>query len=153
MMDVATGEYSQHFIKTDGTAYVTVNTVYDATWVVQKITGLSHIRKADGGQYTSVFLDSSGNVFSVPGQGTTVTAYTVDNNGSAFTGIQDVMAMYGMIVALKNDSVYYWSFTNAGVGAQDDMLLQFSSTLSNGIPAPRRLVQPTGKHIKKILFG
>jgi alpha-tubulin suppressor-like RCC1 family protein len=153
MLDVATGEYSTQYVKFDGTVWVTYNTVYDEIWKTTRVSNLSNIVAADGGEYTSVFLDSAGNVYSSPGQSTISTAYTTDNTGAVFTGVSKVYAMWGMVVAIKSGEVWYWSFTNAGVLAQEDMLLQFSSTMSNGIPKPRKLIQPRGKTIVKCVFG
>ncbi|HSZ34814.1 MAG TPA: hypothetical protein VK772_15965, partial [Puia sp.] len=153
MLDVATGEYSTHYVKSDGTVWVTYNTVYDEIWTITRIPDLNKIISADGGQYTSVFLDSAGNVYSCPGQSTASKAYTTDYNGNVFTGVSKVYAMWGMIVAIKSGEVWYWSFTNPGFAAQEDMLLQFSSRMSDGIQKPRKLIQPVGKTIVKCIFG
>ena len=62
-MDVATGEYSTQYVKSDGTVWVTYNTVYDRDGH-HTVSDLKNIVAADGGQYTSVFLDSAGKVYS-----------------------------------------------------------------------------------------
>ncbi len=153
MLDVATGEYSTQYVKSDGTVWVTYNTVYDQLWTATRVSNLKNIVAADGGQYTSVFLDSAGNVYSSPGQSTSSKVYTTDNDSNKFTGVTRVYAMWGMIVAIKSGEVWYWSFTNPGVAAQEDMLLQFSSSLSTPVPKPRKLIQPPEKTIVKCIFG
>ncbi len=153
MLDVATGEYSTHYVKSDGTVWVTYNTLYDEIWTITRISDLNKIISADGGQYTSVFLDSAGNVYSCPGQSTASKAYKTDYNGNVFTGVSKVYAMWGMIVAIKAGEVWYWSFTNHGIAAQEDMLLQFSSSLATPVTKPRKLIQPPGKTMVKCVFG
>ncbi len=150
MLDVATGEYSTQYVKSDGTVWATFSTVYDVTWTPTQVSGLSNIVQCDGGQYTSVFLDNAGRVYSSVGQSNTSTAYPTDNTGAAFSGCSKAYAMWRMIVAIKSGEVWYWSAAQA---SPEDMLLQFSSTLSTPVPKPRKLIQPPGKTIVKCVFG
>ncbi len=150
MLDVATGEYSTQYVKSDGTVWATFSTVYDVTWAPTQVSGLSNIVQCDGGQYTSVFLDNAGRVYSSVGQSNTSTAYPTDNTGATFSGCSKAYAMWRMIVAIKSGEVWYWS---AAQTSPEDMLLQFSSTLSTPVPKPRKLIQPPGKTIVKCVFG
>ena len=113
MLDVATGEYSTQYVKSDGTVWATFSTVYDVTWTPTQVSGLSNIVQCDGGQYTPVFLDNAGRVYSSVGQSNTSTAYPTDNTGAAFSGCSKAYAMWRMIVAIKSGEVWYWSAAQA----------------------------------------
>jgi ribosomal protein L14 len=148
MVDVATGEYSVQWVKSDGTVWAPYASNYDVTYTPTKIAGLSGIVEADGGQYTSVFRGSDGKAYSARGGAITSTAYPVDNTGAPFT-CDKIYAMWRMVIAIKNGEVWYWSAEQA---SPEDMLLQFG-TLSTPVSAPRKLIQPVGKTIVKCLFG
>lgn len=149
MTSVATGEYSHHYLKSDGTIWYTQLITFNSVYAQQQITSLDSIVDLDGGQYTSIFLRKNGKVFSATGNSNNSTAYPLDNLGNAFTA-DKVYAMWRMCVAIKSGKVYYWSANQAN---PEDMLYQFSSTLTNSIPAPRLLVQPAGETIVKCVFG
>ncbi len=148
MIDVATGEYSSHYVKSDGSVWTLYNNVYDVSYVVTQVAGLSGIVETDGGQYNSVFRKSDGTVYSARGGAINSTAYPVDNTGAAFS-CSKVYAMWRMIVAIKNGEVWYWSADNA---VPEDMLKQFGS-LTSSVPRPRKLIQPPGKTIVKCVHG
>ena len=151
MLDVATGEYSTHYLKADGTVWVTYPAIYDVSFVSTQLPGLTNIVEMDGGQYTSLFRAADGKVYSGLGQSLTSTAYPVDNTGAPFTA-DKIYANWRMAIALKDGEVWYWSVAQKDAASQEDMLLQFGS-LGTPVPAPRKLVQPPNKKIVKCVFG
>lgn len=148
MTSVATGEYSHHYLKSDGTIWYTQLVTFNSAYAQQQITSLDSIVDLDGGQYTSIFLRKNGKVFSATGNSNNSTAYALDNLGNAFTA-DKVYAMWRMGVAIKSGQVYYWSLAQ---NTPEDMLQQFGS-LTTPVTTPRLLIQPTGKTITKCVFG
>ena len=149
-LDMATGEYAIFAVKPDGTVWVPYMTVYDAAYATTQVSGLANITQADGGQYTGIFMDNAGKVYSAVGGTTTSTAYPTDNLGNTFSGCSKIYAMWRMGLAIKGGQLYYWS---AAQTSPEDMLLQFG-TLSTSVPAPRLLIQPPGSRtIVKCAFG
>ena len=155
MIDVATGEYAIFHVKSDGTVWVPYSTVYDTSYVLTQVAGLSRIIESDGGQYNCVFRKSDGTAYSAIGGSITSTAYPTDYTGAPFV-CDKVYGMWGDMVALRNGEVYYWSANSPSGGENNDnqdMLLQFSASISSKIPAPRKLIQPPGETIVKCVFG
>jgi hypothetical protein len=153
IVDFALGEYSTARILSTGAAQCPKQLIYNVSYQTTNITGLeTNVVQADGGQYHSVFLKSNGTVYDMYKHDCYSFSFPTDNLGNPFTATK-VYAMWMQNMALKDDSIFYWSANNTEYPTErKDMLLQFG-TVNTPIPKPRKLVQPTGKAVVDLWHG
>ena len=147
MARVGTGEYAIIWGKNDGTVH-TVTGNDNAGYTVQQITGLSNIVQLEGGQYNTYARSATGQVYTIAGNTTTVTPYPLDNLGNPFT-CDYVQGFYMNALALKNGELWYWGVDNIGGNLRDEDILN-QGYLGK---SPKKLIQPTGKTLTKIVSG
>lgn len=139
--EIGVAEYAAVYLKNDGTPYTVTGN--DNGYSVQPIP-LSNILQVEGGQYTNLYLNTSGQVFSTLGNSLTVVSYPLDFDNQPFT-CDYVQGLYKNVLALKDGELWYWS-TNHPTYSPEDVLNQGY----NGIK-PKKLIQPAGKTLVKIV--
>jgi hypothetical protein len=154
IVDFALGEYSTARILSTGAAQCPKQFIYNVSYVTTNITGLeTGVVEGDGGQYHSVFRKNDGTVYDMYKHDCFSYSFTLDNLGNPFT-CSRVYAMWRQNLALKDDSIFYWSANNTEYPAtgREDMLMQFGA-VNVVVPKPRKLTQPTGKAVVDLVFG
>jgi alpha-tubulin suppressor-like RCC1 family protein len=144
---VGTGEYATIYGKNDGTVYTVTGSEYTGFgYSVVQIPGLSNIVQLDGGQYNTLARSATGQVYTIPGNSTTVTSYPLDDLGNPFT-CDYIQGFYAAALALKNGELWYWNINNVdGREGVADILNQGYLGI-----APKKLIQPVGKTLTKIV--
>lgn len=136
---VAIGEYQWGIIK-DGEVWTPVGG--DGGYTITK-TSLTKIKQGDGAQYTTIWLDSTGRVFILNGNSTTVTERSLTTANDTLRP-DKVYGYWRAYFALKDGEIWYLA------PLEDELLQNGGDTTTKWM----KLTQPSGgKTITKIVSG
>ncbi len=139
LVQVGAGEYSTVYRASNGHVYGTkwgggTPSVFDF--------GLINVTDVYGAQYTSIAVNSSGQVYVLGVNSNTGVASAdlipTDNLGNAFTGNTKVYALFKTYFSLRNGTIWTWG--------EDIMNINGGAVM----PTPRQLTQPSGKTFTKL---
>ncbi len=139
IIKVGAGEYFTTYLTSDKKLFATAFT--GNRYAISKVP-VNGIVDVDGAQYTNIALDTAGRVY-ITGIHKNGVLYAKqvkeDEGGNTFEGNEKVYGWYQGYLTIKSGELWMWG---------QDLLMMNKGV---DIPAPRKLLNPKGKLIKKIV--